>query len=131
MQKFCTKCGHKLDEKTGLCPNCDKSKRTARKIKGCFFTGCVLFFILCIFCIGISGFLTFKGYVDIPVLRTAMESIDIAPNVEREIPETDMDGLEYYQSSEENIVTDDEATYVNNEILVMLKGIQYRPELHR
>lgn len=131
MQKFCTKCGHKLDEKTGLCPNCDKSKRTARKIKGCFFTGCVLFFILCIFCIGISGFLTFKGYVDIPVLRTAMESIDIAPNVEREIPETDMDGLEYYQSSEENIVTDDEATYVNNEILVMLKGIQYRPELER
>ncbi len=25
MGKFCTKCGHKLDKNTGLCPNCDKS----------------------------------------------------------------------------------------------------------
>ena len=23
MSKFCGKCGSKLDEKTGLCPNCD------------------------------------------------------------------------------------------------------------
>ena len=27
MAKFCSKCGTKLDETTGLCPNCDKKKR--------------------------------------------------------------------------------------------------------
>ena len=27
MAKFCSKCGTKLDEATGLCPNCDKKKR--------------------------------------------------------------------------------------------------------
>ena len=25
--EFCSKCGTKLDETTGLCPNCDKKKR--------------------------------------------------------------------------------------------------------
>lgn len=27
MAKFCGKCGAKLDETTGLCPNCDADKR--------------------------------------------------------------------------------------------------------
>ena len=28
MAKFCGKCGAKLDETTGLCPNCSQSKGT-------------------------------------------------------------------------------------------------------
>lgn len=31
MQNFCKKCGNKLDAKTGLCPNCDKSKSRKEK----------------------------------------------------------------------------------------------------
>ena len=35
MEKFCGNCGSKLDEKTGLCPKCDKkdNKKELRKQK--------------------------------------------------------------------------------------------------
>ena len=34
MSKFCGKCGRKLDEKTGLCPNCDANKLLEKKRNG-------------------------------------------------------------------------------------------------
>ena len=34
MSKFCGKCGRKLDEKTGLCPNCDANKLLEKKRSG-------------------------------------------------------------------------------------------------
>ena len=33
VEKYCGKCGHKIDEKTGKCPNCTKNENNARKNK--------------------------------------------------------------------------------------------------
>ena len=44
MAKFCGKCGTKLDEKTGLCPKCEKENIAQENVKLFFF---VLF---CLFC---------------------------------------------------------------------------------
>lgn len=55
MKKFCGKCGTKLDEKTGLCPNCDvnhnkqedsSGKKSGRKKKSCMFSIIILLVIL-------------------------------------------------------------------------------------
>lgn len=92
MQKFCKKCGKKLDEKTGLCPNCDKSmswkekrmvkkgyKKATKTEKWAKLTlgqkirkACLKFFLyvmLLLFLAGcVMGVLSFLGVCDIPFL---------------------------------------------------------------
>lgn len=47
MSKFCEKCGEKLDESTGLCPNCSLSpKKNKKKKKGFVITCIVIVFLL-------------------------------------------------------------------------------------
>ena len=153
MQKYCTKCGSKIDEKTGLCPNCDKSlskkelkaastahkKRLKKekkmtlsfgqKIKRFILKLLIWALILSIFIIGISGVLVFFGYVDIPIINNAFDIINISPPEKKDIPETDMSGLKYYTPSEENIVNDNGIVFVNNEIIVTLKSKGFEPDL--
>lgn len=152
MQKFCKKCGQKLDEKTGLCPKCDKSTsrketkiaRTERKkilkqeknamlsmgqrIKRFLLKSFIWALILSIIIIGVSGVLVFFGCVDIPIINNAFNMINISPPEKKDIPETDMSGLKYYTPLEENIVNDNGVVYVNNEIIVTLKSKQFKPD---
>lgn len=96
MAKFCGKCGAKLDEVTGLCPNCDadkmqkdskkkskserraqkkaakKEKRarwsTGKKIRRFFLKLILTSILLTVFTAGVAGTLVFFGVVEIPFL---------------------------------------------------------------
>lgn len=134
MAKFCGKCGSKLDQTTGLCPNCDADKIRKRKkrkiLKRCI--GLAAFLLLV--CIGVTGVLVYLGKVDLPVISAMVERSEKRGNsteTERVIPETDTEGFSYYESSEQNIVKDEEteAVFVNNEILVTLVSENYKEQL--
>lgn len=59
-----------------------------------------------------------------------LSELDLSDHTEdREITETDTSGFEYYQTPEENIVTDEGITYAGNEILVTLNSEQYKSDL--
>ena len=49
----------------------------------------------------------------------------------QETAPTDTSGFTYYESSDENIVTDDGVTYVNNEVLVYLNSEADKPKLEK
>lgn len=134
MAKFCGKCGTRLDETTRLCPNCDADKIRKRKkrkiLKRCI--GLAAFLLLV--CIGMTGVLVYLGKVELPVISEAMERFGKSGNsteIERVIPETDTEGFSYYETSEQNIVKDEEteAVFVNNEILVTLVSENYKEQL--
>lgn len=60
----------------------------------------------------------------------ALPELDFSNHTEdREIAETDTSGFEYYETPEENIVTDEGITYAGNEILVTLNSEQYKGNL--
>ena len=71
MAKFCGKCGTKLDEITGLCPNCNaekierlnkkKKKRTGKFLLRLF----VVIFVFLGLIVGSIAFLQLKGIIDI------------------------------------------------------------------
>ena len=72
MKNYCGKCGSKINQKTGICPNCDikqevkmhKKKGDARKRLLCIFlllTGIGIG-------VGIVGSLSYFGRIDIPVV---------------------------------------------------------------
>ncbi len=134
MAKFCGKCGSKLDKTTGLCPKCDADKIRKRKkrkiLKRCI--GLAAFLLLV--CIGVTGVRVYLGKVNLPVFSAMVERAEKRENsteTERVIPETDMEGFSYYESSEQNIVKDEEteAVFVNNEILVTLVSENYKEQL--
>lgn len=105
MQKFCKKCGQKLDERTGLCPNCDrnisrKEKRTAKKehkkaikkekkaekwaqltmgqkIKTVCLKILIIVLILLLFVCGATGTLVYFDIVDIPVIAEIFDFFNI------------------------------------------------------
>ena len=153
MQKYCTKCGSRIDEKTGLCPNCDKhlskkeiktaraqrkktSKKekketltTGKRIKRFLLKVFIGALILTVTAIGISGSAVFFGYADIPIINDAFNMVNISPPEKKDIPETDMTGLKYYTPAEENIVSENGVVFVNNEIIVTLKSAQFKSDL--
>ena len=185
MAKFCGKCGTKLDEATGLCPNCDadklkkavgqeeplhaeasdtpvlkstqskkelkkqkkaekkaakraikKTKRASwsfgKKIGHYIYKLLMIIILIGVIVAGVIGGLVYLSIVDIPivsegidVLETTVHPADIVKN----IPDTDMNGIDYYESSEKNIVTENGTTFINNEILIVLKSDQYKSKL--
>lgn len=82
MAKFCGKCGSKLDEVTGLCPNCDaekveqtnkkKKKRTGKFLLRLF----VVILVLAGVIIGSIAFLQLKGRIDISKFLKNEENIE-------------------------------------------------------
>lgn len=112
MQKFCKKCGQKLDEKTGLCPDCDKSmnrkeKRTAKKeykkaakkekkaekwaqltmgqkIKRVCLKILIVVLILLLLTGGATGALVYFDIVNIPVIAEIFDFLGIK-NAETEV----------------------------------------------
>ena len=73
----------------------------------------------------VLGVLHYSGIND-----NILPEIDLGAHTEdREIPETDTSGFTYYETPEENIVTDEGITYAGNEILVTLNSEQYKGNL--
>ena len=149
MAKFCGKCGAKLDENTGKCPNCEAEKSekvgqkkiekrkcwsTGKKIRRLLLKILVIILLFGIIAGGIVGGLTYFGIMDIPFAGKIMDNFglnDQSDDIEKNIPETDTTGFSYYQSSGENMVEDTETgiEYVNNEILITLTSKKYKTQL--
>lgn len=126
---FCAKCGSRLDEKTGLCPECDKSrlKKANRKRK---LRHIITVFLLIVGIIGvvIIGLDHFK-VTDITLTNIISDQQKIsydneAEDINKEIPPTDTEGIIYYQTSDDSVEQDNDTgiLYVNNEVLVMLEN---------
>lgn len=126
---FCAKCGSRLDEKTGLCPECDKSrlKKANRKRK---LRHIITVFLLIIVIIGIViiGLVHFK-IIDITLTNIISDQQKIyynneAEDINKEIPPTDTEGIIYYQTSDDSVEQDSDTgiLYVNNEVLVILEN---------
>lgn len=82
----------------------------------------------------IAGVLAYYQMIDVPGVSAIMDHFSIhyhSADVEKDIPETDTEGFTYYESSEENLVKDDETgvMFVNNELLVTLVSEEYKSEL--
>lgn len=88
MAKFCGKCGCRLDESTGLCPNCDadklnhfKNKRADRsfgkKVKMFLLKLIFAVVLLAVLFVAAIGVLVHFGVVDIPMLHDVMERVGV------------------------------------------------------
>lgn len=89
MEKFCSKCGKKLDKKTGKCPNCDKetitpgeagkktsAKKEKKKDKKIVITAIVMLTaIIVIF--GEVCFLVYSGRLDIPYINNIFVAVGL------------------------------------------------------
>ena len=119
MKKYCWQCGTPLDVKTGLCPKCDKEKFKKKRKRKCIRA---IVFVILLIGIAIFGYVQKRG---LPDFILNLKSADI----EKDIPDTDISGLIYYASPDENVRTDDGVTYVDNEILVMLTSNEFEDDL--
>ena len=95
---------------------------------------CLFILPLMLFVTVITGVLAYYQVIDVPGVSAIMEHFSIhyhSADVEKDIPETDTEGFTYYESSEENLVKDDETgvMFVNNELLVTLVSEEYKSEL--
>lgn len=91
-------------------------------------------FLIIVIVACIVGGLVYTGVVDIPMASGVVDELDsyIHPaDVAKNIPDTDMSGITYYESSEENIISEDGVTFINNEILVGLKSESYKQDLEK
>lgn len=88
MAKFCGKCGSRLDESTGLCPNCDadqlnqfnnkKSNRSfGKKVKMFLLKLIFAVVLLAVLFVLAIGVLVHYGVVDIPMLHDVMERVGV------------------------------------------------------
>jgi len=189
MQKFCTKCGGKLDENTGKCPNCDQetvdtsqsffkkpdsasdinvvpeqakkspivdpiqetnkkaakkaakkaklaSMSTGKKVKRWLLRATALLLSAVILVTSVLGTLVYFDILNIPFMLNAMHKMGIQTyhathekEIEKNLPETDESGFTYYNSSEDNFVTEEGVKFVNNELLVYLESASYKEDL--
>lgn len=140
MDKYCVKCGARLNETTGMCPNCDAEKIKRRKHTGrqkiCrFLKKLFLFLIVFVILAGVViGSLLYFDIADFPVIEKFLNQnkiLNYAEDVKRDIPETSFSGFTVYQSSEANISVDTEqgTTFVNNEMLVTIDSSENKQNL--
>lgn len=114
MAKFCGKCGSKLDEKTGLCPKCDRPVNHKNGIwkKTLFLFGCLL-----VICSAVCITLVYQGAIKIPVISSVMSAVGL----NKQPQFTGQASADCYTPNEDNIVydsADKQSGYVNNMVLV-------------
>lgn len=140
MDKYCVKCGARLNETTGMCPNCDAEKIKRTKLTGrqkiCrFLKKLFLFLIVFVILAGVViGSLLYFDIADFPVIEKFLNQnkiLNYAEDVKRDIPETSFSSFTVYQSSEANISIDTEQgiTFVNNEMLVTIDSSENKQNL--
>lgn len=162
MAKFCKKCGARLEETDGRCPNCDKElfinntepvKRTPvnvptaqknipakkksppktkakQKRKRPLIKFVAVFLSVLTLFGGCTFALFYQGILESDFAEKIFDSFLVdneTESVDRKVPETNESGFVFYQSSAKNIVTDIKSgiSYVNNELLVTLKSVDY------
>jgi len=107
---------------------------TGKKIRHFILKMILSVFLIIVIVACIVGGLVYTGVVDIPMASGVVDELDsyIHPaDVAKNIPDTDMSGITYYESSEENIISEDGVTFINNEILVGLKSESYKQDLEK
>lgn len=151
MAKFCGKCGSKLDEATGLCPNCDAERikedsrkkeesvlkptagRRAKKLFPRLFLSLVL---LAVAACGVIGVLTYNDLADIPVVdellafagldRAAAEDTDDSGNMQEAYQAPAPDADSFYEDNSEVVaeinVNDSDEMFTESEAYEALAG---------
>ena len=103
-----------------------------KKVRNFFLKVFLIVLIIGVLVAGLIGLLVYLGIVDISTTSDVINKLETTTHpadIEKSIPDTDMNGIVYYESSEDNIVTEDGITFINNEILVILESAQYRNDL--
>jgi hypothetical protein len=110
MAKFCGKCGSKLDEKTGLCPKCNKKDDMSlwQKIKQFFLRMVLIIFLLGLLTSSITVALVYFDLIDIPVIEHLLNLAGVKE-------EKDVSGQDdaMNNSTMNNDMSDEEAQDVN------------------
>ena len=107
-----------------------KKEKKAEKKKRKILPKIILFIVL--FMVGaasVVGVLLYFDIIEVSDILNIIKAEQSSTEVEKNIPDTDMSGISFYESSESNIVTEDGITFVNNEILVTLESNDYKAEL--
>ena len=148
MAKFCGKCGARLDEVTGLCPNCDadkmqkdskkksKSERrtqkkaakrekrarwsTGKKIRRFFLKLILTVILLVVLAAGVTGALVYFDVVEIPSISYILERSGLGKRESVSINPL----VDNYVPDENTIAYDEETNlfYANNEIIVIFSN---------
>ena len=148
MEKFCGNCGSKLEEKTGLCPKCNKkdnkkelrrqkktekknlkkqkkkakwaAKTTGQKAASIILKILVWLFIGIVLNLGITSIFVYKGVVEVPIINEIFEIFGIEE--EYEVPMIDVE--KYYGKNSKIIertnVKDSEQIYSEAEAFELL-----------
>lgn len=149
MAKFCGKCGARLDEKTGLCPNCDveqiknntilpqkgqnpqpvsapNNRKKKPKKSGQLLKILLCLAVILLLCIGVLGLADYLGWLELPFYGTETGDVSWEGT-----PDTDLGEIVHYPSSEEHVVQDADTgiLYFDNEILVAINSEEDRPQL--
>lgn len=145
MAKFCGKCGTKLNEQTGLCPNCDTSKNGSKidssKDKSCkkdysnkkgvkkafVIKALSLFLVVALIFSAVSGVLVYYRFANLPFVSSILNGLGIGHNV----PETNTSEFTYHITKQEHIKFDSETgnRYVDNELLLTTNSNTSNDEL--
>ena len=92
--------------------------------------------VVAILVTGIVGALVYFDILNIPFMLNTMNKVGLQTynathekEVEKDLPETDESGFEYYNSPEENFVFEEGEHFVNNEMLVYLDSEAHKDKL--
>lgn len=148
MAKFCGKCGSKLDEATGLCPNCDAGKpeensikkeeavqklTIGRRVRKIFLKLFLLLALLAVAAGGVLVALTYYGVTDIAAVnelltlagfKDAAEESDDSENMQEAYRAPAPDADSYYENNSivvsEGNAEDSEEAYTESEAFDVL-----------
>jgi len=117
MKNYCGTCGSKINQETGLCPNCDKQQETSKKEKKSGKKKKVLIVVLLfsfVFFIGIGivGMLAYFEKITIPVLSDLIKE---KKGQEEIIGEESIVINEFKQANDECIVVEEKSIEMKNE----------------
>lgn len=148
MQKFCTKCGQKLDE-TGRCPHCQPTKKEARaqkkeekkalkkaakkeawkklplkkKIKKICFRGIAVILIAAILAAGAVGTLVYFNMVDIPIVAKLLDGFGIKKyETDDNISSTEHEDSDEDMNTQYSVEHPDADEYYHNNSTVISEG---------
>lgn len=148
MTKFCGKCGHKIDENTNECPNCESvnkhfknpnetllkkhsKKGTYKRFKKNITKIILLVLILAV---GVINSLVYFNIVDIPLIDEIFSKFQVdntTNDINKTIADTDTNGFTYHDFSEDDISQqgNNGISYINNELLITLDSAKNKPIL--
>lgn len=108
MANFCEQCGSKIDQTTGLCPNCNKAKKRNKKNsknihrkskKNKIWKWLLGLLVIIILACGIIGGFVYFDLLDIPFVKNVMIHMHIQQDEDIEYSVEAPDAEEYYENN--------------------------------